>query len=192
MTCAITKIRMADFYRFFAMAMDYPQTDWMNSRFFDFIFGLLKELCWKTDHENVTNFIIKNSDSIDLLQLDHTRLFINGVPHVIAPPYASVYLSNSGQLYGPSTERTKVFYSERGYTLKSDQDIPDHLTYELEFLALLNERNRTDDEEFFLQKLFHPWFPTFRDRVMKGAQYPYYPIIVKLIDHFTKEEPKCL
>lgn len=188
MTSASTKISMADLYRFFAMAMDYPQSAWMNSHFFDFLFDLLSELRWKTDHKNLTKFITDNPGSIDLLQVEHTRLFINAVPHVLAPPYGSVHLTADGQLYGPSAERTKTFFSERGYNLKSDSDIPDHLIHELEFLALMNEQNKTEDEELFLQKLFYPWFPIFRDKVFSEAQYPYYPIIVKLIDYFTKEE----
>lgn len=188
MTSVATKICMADLYRFFAMAMDYPQTDWMNGHFFDFLFDLLKELRWEIDYKDLTEFSENNSNSLGLLQLEHTRLFINAAPHVVAPPYGSVYLTADGQLYGPSTERTKTFYSERGYDLKPDTEIPDHLVHELGFLALLNEENKIEDEEVFLQKLFSPWFSIFRDKVLAEAQYPYYPIIVRLIDYFTKEE----
>lgn len=188
MTCASTKISMADLYRFFAMAMDYPQTDWMNSHFFDFFFDLLKELRWEIDSKNLTKFITQNTDSLDLLQVEHTRLFINAVPHAVAPPYGSVYLTSNGQLYGPTTERTRTFYREKGYDLASETDIPDHIIHELHFLALLNEKDKREDEEVFLQKLFYPWFSIFRDKVLAEAQYPYYRIIVKLIDYFTKEE----
>ncbi|MCK5193296.1 MAG: molecular chaperone TorD family protein, partial [Desulfobulbaceae bacterium] len=114
------------------------------------------------------------------------RLFINAVPHVLAPPYASVYAHIDGTLYGPIAEKTKDFYREKGYAL-SQEDIPDYIVYELEFLAILVEQDE-DGYETFLDTLFYPWFSKFEEKVLHETEHPFFIIIVKLIDFFTREE----
>ena len=123
---------------------------------------------------------------METLQIEHTRLFINGVPHVIAPPYGSVYLDKS--LLGLHTEKTLRFYAECGYSLKSGSDLPDHIIHQLEFLSLLAEKGDAEHESEFLQTIFLPWFDKFGARVKQESQHPFYSVIVQLIDYLTKEE----
>jgi TorA maturation chaperone TorD len=121
------------------------------------------------------------------VQIEHTRLFINAIPHVAAAPYASVHYKGDGTLYGAIAEQTKKFYRSKGFTLARENDLPDHLVYELEFLALLAKED-PDGQREFLYSLFTPWFDIFRNKVLREAHHPYYRIVVNLIDFFTREE----
>ena len=182
-------IEMADVYRFLAAAMRYPQLSWKGAGYFSTLYSFLNDLGWEDDYKALCD-LIDHPDWLESLQEEHTRLFINATPHVIAPPYGSVYSSGNPQINGPTTGLTRNFYQERGYDLANEHDLPDSLTSELEFLALLSEENYPDDEERFLRTLFRPWFELFRDKVLEAAQCPYYKILVRLIDFFTKEEAR--
>ncbi len=181
-------ISMADIYRFLSQSMQYPNPDWMDETYFSAINNFLDELGWQDEAEALSKSIGQGKEWLEPLQIEHTRLFVNAVPSVIAPPYGSVYLSDDGMLYGPSAVKTKQFYRERGFAPSGEYDIPDHLSFELEFLALLAEDDRQEDEELFLKEHFRPWFPKFRERVLAEGRHPFYRVLVNLIDFFTREE----
>ncbi len=187
-TATAETVLLPEVYRFLAQSMRYPEPSWFNDAYFKVLFSLLTELGWDSELQELGPAQQNVSDFITELCVDHTRLFINAVPHVIAPPYGSVYLSADASLYGPSTDLTKNFYQEKGLELASLSEIPDHLVCELDFLALLAEQDRTDDEKLFLRTLFRPWFVIFRDIVIKQSGLPFYRVIVKLIDFFTDYE----
>ena len=185
MTASQTALSMADIYRFLAQSMRYPDSSWLQPDYFEWLFEFLDQL--GTDkEEEVIRRSLADADWLENLQVEYTRLFINAVSGVPAPPYGSVYLS--GSLYGPSAERTKSFYQEKGFTLSSAEEVPDSLQHELEFLALLNQDGAAEDEEAFLQQHFRPWFGKFKEKVEEEATHPFYPAVVKLIDFFTREE----
>jgi nitrate reductase assembly molybdenum cofactor insertion protein NarJ len=70
----------------------------------------------------------------------YTALFINSYPTLPCPPYESYY--KEGRLYGDSTEEVRRIYRQNGLEF-SHVEAPDHISAELEFLAL------TGDREFF-------------------------------------------
>ncbi|MCB2184556.1 MAG: molecular chaperone TorD family protein [Desulfobulbaceae bacterium] len=180
-------ITLPEIYRFLAQSMHYPDPEWMNADFIQFLNAFLQELHW-TDEADTLNTALKSSDNfLEDIQIEHTRLFINAVPHVAAPPYASVYFKGDGTLYGNIAEKTKQFYREKGFYLSKEDDLPDHIVYELEFLALLENTDKTGAQEF-LEDLFRPWFTLFYSKVTKEARHPYYRVMMKLIDFFTREE----
>ncbi|MBC8318662.1 MAG: molecular chaperone TorD family protein [Desulfobulbaceae bacterium] len=179
-------ITLVEIYRFLAQSMRYPEADWLDDTYWSVLTTLLTELEWHEELNELTTPRNNIADQLEDLQVEHTRLFINAVPHVLAPPYASVYAHVDGSLYGPIAEKTKKFYGEKGYSL-SQNDIPDHIVYELEFLAILADQDPEACEEF-LKILFLPWFPLFQERVLAAAKLPFYPVMVKLIDFFTRQE----
>lgn len=180
-------ITLSEIYRFLAQSMRYPDSDWLNDQYWAVLTTLLEELEWQKAIDNLSNARTEASDFLEDLQVEHTRLFINALPSVLAPPYASVYIGTDGSLYGPFAEKTKAFYRQKGYSLAQD-DLPDHIVYELEFLAILSEEDQEACEEF-LKTLFLPWFPQFCERVLSEAQHTFYPVMVQLIDFFTRQEP---
>ena len=183
-----TSTNMAEIYRFLAQSMRYPSPDWMQADYFSALNTFLVELGWDAEAQSIRQAIVEGADWLEPLQVEHTRLFVNAVPSVVAPPYGSIYLSADGMLYGPSAEKAKAFYREQGFDLAGEADIPDHLTFELEFLALLAEEGKSQEEELFLQQHFRPWFPKFQARVLQEGRHPFYGVLVNLIDFFTREE----
>ncbi len=177
---------IASLYRFFAQCMQYPDPSWMNEEFFGVLYNLLGSLDAIDEGVEIRRAIEHSSDPIEDLQIEYTRLFINGVPHVIAPPYASVYMDKSIQ--GSFALKTLQFYREKGCAMEASADLPDNLVHELEFLSLLAEDKDFAGEEEFLSTLFRPWYKHFCPRVAKETNHPYYRMVVTIIDFFTKEE----
>jgi putative dimethyl sulfoxide reductase chaperone len=176
---------MDDIYRFLALSMRYPESSWLGDQYLVWLFGLLGGV-GLTEEAGALHQRLACGKWLHKLQVEHTRLFINGLPHTAAPPYGSVYLS--GSLYGPSTERTRSFYRDNGYELAAGDEVPDSLERELEFLALLHQEGHSEEEGFFLRGHFRPWFGSFKQKVEEEASHPFYPAVVKLIDFFTREE----
>jgi putative dimethyl sulfoxide reductase chaperone len=177
---------IARVYRFLSQCMQYPDAEWMNDDFFNAFYNFLGALGAVEDSVSVKKEVDHSKDVIEDLQVEYTRLFINGVPHVVAPPYGSVYMDQS--LQGKFAGDTLAFYREKGFGMDEKADLPDHLIHELEFLSLLAEEKDITGEEEFLKKLFRPWFRKFQPRVIEGAHHPFYRVVVQLIDFFTKEE----
>lgn len=175
-------------FRFLARSLSYPGADWLNNDYFTALRSMLAGLGWHGDIRELDDIIQEDPDILETLQVEHTRLFINAVPHVVAPPYGSVHMPGEGTMMSKSTEQVRDFYRQRGFDLAPGKEIADHLVYELEFLALLAESGDPADEELFLQRFFRPWFGKFQDQVIEGADHPFYRIMVRLIDFFTKEE----
>ncbi len=180
-------ISLSDIFRFLAQSMRYPDETWFNDNFRQIFMTILGELQWQDQVIELETAWQTSEIFLEDVQVEHTRLFINAIPSVIAPPYASVYYKGDGTLYGAIAEQTKQFYREKGFELEETGDVPDHIVFELEFLALLageDQQGCTD----FLNTLFTPWFILFKSKVLEEAHHPYYKVVVQLIDFFTREE----
>lgn len=188
MSTTDTSQNIARVYRFLSQCMQYPDAEWMTEEFFNIFYNLLGTLKAEDEGVAIKKAIDGSDDALEDLQVEYTRLFINGVPHVIAPPFGSVYMDQSFQ--GAFAGDTLAFYQNKGFGMEKGADLPDHLIHELEFLSLLAQDNDIAGEEEFLIKLFRPWFEKFRIRVNDGALHPFYRVVVQLIDFFTKEEDK--
>ena len=186
MSDSTTSQDIASLYRFLAQCMQYPDPEWMNEDFFNVFYNLLGTFGAIPESKEIKIVLEQSQDYIEDLQIEYTRLFINGFPHVVAPPYASVYMDKSVQ--GAFALKTLKFYREKGFTMEKNADLPDNLIHELEFLSLLVEEEDFEGEEEFLNKLFRPWYKCFCPRVTEETRHPYYRMVVTLIDSFTKEE----
>jgi TorA maturation chaperone TorD len=166
--------------------MQYPDKNWVNDQYLEKLYLLLNALGEIEQSQKLQVACKQSTDFLEDFQVEHTRLFINGVPHVAAPPYGSVYIDKT--LRGQYSDKISEFYNTHGYRLKEGADLPDSLVHQLEFLSYLaRDKNQLAEEEF-LSRFFLPWFPVFATRVKEEAQHPFYPIIISLIDFFTKEE----
>lgn len=176
---------IAMLYRFLAQCLHYPESAWMTGDFRRELIELVRQL-GAVQEAQLLEQSHRVPNLIEALQIDYTRLFINGVPHVAAPLYGAVYLD--GSLQGPSTARTLAYYRERGYGMAETADLPDHLVHELEFLSYLAEQGDRHSEQEFLQQFFRAWFPAFSDRVFQQSCHVYYRTVISMIDYFTKED----
>ena len=173
-------------YRFLAQSLKFPEHSWFTDDFKTMFFSMLDQLEANEESENLRIFFARTDDFIEDLQIEYTRLFINGVPHVVAPPYGSVYLDKS--LQGLHASKTLTYYREKGCDMAEGSDLPDHIVHELEFLSHLAEDGDLAGEKEFLQDYFLTWFPDFKNRVLSEAHHPYYRLVITMIDYFTKEE----
>lgn len=177
---------IATLYLFCAQSMQYPAREWLNEQYLEKLYLLLETLGGVEQSQELQVACKNSKDILEDLQVEYTRLFINGVPHVPAPPYGSVYIDKT--LRGQYSDKVSSFYNAHGYRLKEGADLPDSLVHQLEFLSSLARDKNQKAEEEFLRRFFLPWFPNFAGRVKEEAEHPFYHIIISLIDFFTKEE----
>lgn len=134
--------------------------------------------------------------ALETLQVEYTYLFINAVPRVPAPPYASAY-TGQGLLMGEAAEEALRAYREVGLSLADDyHDLPDHLATELEFLAWLGGqagaayKNGEESEgnrwmvkgKAFLSQQLLPWLSPFRRRVEEASRISFYQELARLAE----------
>ncbi|MDR1713717.1 MAG: molecular chaperone TorD family protein [Coriobacteriales bacterium] len=88
----------------------------------------------------------RNTGTRQKLATDYTMCFdgVSTVGELVAVPYASVFIGELAELYQkPRAEVFKLF-REEGMSLKSGVNLPeDHISFELEFLAILSDRAAT-------------------------------------------------
>jgi len=186
MTNSCPSDHISTIYRFCAQSLHYPDRLWLTEQYLSSLYELLNALGGEKEKELLTSTLSSSNDYLEDLQVEYTRLFINGAPHVVAPPYASVYLEKS--LQGKYAEDILSHYHSLGYSLTTKADFPDNLIHQLEFLSFLAEDNNQQAEEDFLTRFFQPWYPIFSKLVKEGSQHPFYHILITIIDFFTKEE----
>jgi len=177
---------IAGLYRFCAISLRFPDLQWFTRDYLDTLYQLLTHMGGLDQKLIMEQAFAGPVLSLEELQIDYTRLFINGVPHVLAPPYASVYLDKS--LQGQSAEHIMSYYHSKGFLKREGSELPDHIVSQLEFLAYLVERGDQAGEAHFLTQFFSPWFHSFLSRVVNESRHPFYRIIVQMVDYFTKEE----
>ncbi|MBU0674294.1 MAG: molecular chaperone TorD family protein [Proteobacteria bacterium] len=178
----------SEIIRFLARSLEYPQSTWLNHHYLDGLSSLLTELGYQNDLTEILALPADSAEALENLQIEYTRLFINGIPATVAPPYGSIYHHGEGMLNGRSTEKTLEYYHSHGFDLADPSDLADYLPLELEFLALLLAENKEAEAREFYQEYLGPWFGAFRQRVREGSRVPFYRILIELIDFFTKEE----
>ena len=132
---------------------------------------------------------------LESFQAEYVRLFVNSREGVLAPPHASFY--TEGSLFGQSAQEALTHYGRFGITPDaSENEPPDHISYELEFLSFLcameqealDQGRQEDADGFrkaqadFLCNLLIPWANRFCDRIVENSDLAYY----QLVGAFTK------
>ena len=181
-------VSLTEVYRFLSLSMQYPDRRWLDDDYISLLYAFLDELGWSDQRTALASLTPLSASMLEALQVEHTRLFINSIPHVLAPPYGSHYLDSGGSLYGATAEKTRNFYRRQGFDLVVAGGIPDSLTLELQFLSFMHEQGHAAEEQEFLRTLFRPWFVKFQACVQKDAHSPFYKVVVRMIDFFTMED----
>jgi len=137
--------------------------------------------------------------TMEALEVEYTRLFLGpGLPAV--PPYESVYVNREeahvlGLLWSQATFAVRDAYQQAGLTPHPGSEPPDHLAAELEFIALLSQREAAARAEgdlqeaegirqqrtSFLANHLRRWAPVVAERVAEQAQHPLYEAAGKLL-----------
>ncbi|MDO4290192.1 MAG: molecular chaperone TorD family protein [Eggerthellaceae bacterium] len=131
-----------------------------------------------------------------LLATDYTMCFDGIRQHdgKTASPYASVFLSKDGLLYQEPRNSVFLLFLQSGLNLKPGIDLPeDHISFELEYLAILAERaqaaledGRADDaaqiieqSQAFLENHVSTWLPDFTALAGEILETRFYQGVVK-------------
>jgi len=183
----------AELFAFFALLMRYPESQFFDRELLDALQGLLN-FCQLSDAMDRLAAWQADRSMDELLndaQVAYTHLFINAVPHVIAPPYASVYMDGDGGLQGKTTEKIRQWYLKHGFDVAVPGEPADHIRFQLEFVAALFQEDREEAAETFIRTLFIPWFKRFLHRfgeTPEASRHPFYEASLQLIHTIVKEE----
>ena len=139
------------------------------------------------------------------LAVEYARLFIGPGKHI--SPHESVHHKREdgrwGQLWGPSTAEVKKIIESAGLSYQSEYTgLPDHISVELEFMqqVTLAEEKAWEDgdkdqalaclenEKKFIEKHLAEWIPDFCDKVINGAELPFYRVMAELTKKFIEFE----
>ncbi len=179
---------LADIFAFLALLMRYPEKSFFDDEFLDTLENLLTQLDLEPLRQRICTWRSSVDDLLLDAQVEYTRLFINGAPHVIAPPYGSVYLESEGALQGKSTETTRDYYRRYGFDIVNTAEPADHISLELEFLSCLYRQQEITAAETFVRTLFLPWFERFYQQLMAELRHPLYAVSIQLISLFVQED----
>jgi TorA maturation chaperone TorD len=128
----------------------------------------------------------------ETLQAEYTRLFINGYPHTVCPPYESVYLEK--RMHGDAAVSVSAAYAEWEMTVEAG--LIDHLSTELEFLAFLASAESLETDiskeaqeasKRFVRDHLHRWVPQFIEDLKVGATLDAYRMLGKLMEAVLAE-----
>ena len=72
------------------------------------------------------------------LQTEYTRLFVSSHPTLLCPPYESYY--REGIVYGNASVEIREIYESHGLNYVYESEPPDHISVELDFLAITGDR----------------------------------------------------
>ncbi len=157
-------------YHFLSLCLLYPQADLLRQ---------LRETATAMGQpwamEIVETFA---GESLEGLQVEHTRLFVNNIEGVACPPYESAYVD--GHLLTATTAAVAAFYEEWG--LQQASETADYLPVELQFMAyLLALESEAEDaqplemarQQFESEHLLR-WLPRFAADLQQHAQISFY------------------
>ena len=148
---------------------------------------------------------INSSDKTSLMEEYH-RLFV-GPYSLLVPPYESIYREIPRTVMGESTLEVIKRYQEAGFLLSpSFKDLPDHIAAELEFMALLCERERRawrrrdlsqaakllSLEETFLRDHLLRWIPNFTSKILASTEFPFYRALASLVKDYVLLDLDCV
>ena len=166
------------------------------------ILGVLANLRIK-----LNNGFLKKSEHelLEELAIEYARLFIGPGKHI--SPHESVHHKREdgrwGQLWGSSTAEVKRIIESAGLSYQPEYTgLPDHISVELEFMqqVTLAEEKAWEDgdknlalaclenEKKFIEAHLAGWIPDFCDKIINGAELPFYRVMAELTQKFIEFE----
>lgn len=201
---AATATARADLCRFLAACYYQPAPEFSEEKLFDSMTDAAEQIdpALATHARGLgEHFTV---EKVENLLVDYTRLFL-GPTHILAKPYASVWLTGENTLMQDSTMAVLELYREGGFEIdESFRELPDHIAAELEFLYLLicreNDARFNGDasarafiaalRKRFLDEHLGRWVRPFAAAVKVGAQSAFYRELAELTDRFVAIEAR--
>ncbi len=115
-------------------------------------------------------------------QAEYVRLFTNSPGGVVAPPYASIYIQNSGLLLQQGHDQAIAFYRKAALEPIESSEYGDHISHELAFVGQLFDKNDDALINDFLQEHLLQWYPDFLQRLLTANPCPFYNLLGQVTD----------
>ncbi len=158
--------------------------------------------------EGIEAFLQSSEEKlIEDLAVEYARLFLGPGKHI--SPHESVHHQREdgdwGTLWGAATVEVKKFIETIGLEYEPDyKGMPDHVSVEFEFMAVLARREakawaESDEaiarscvamQKKFLKEHLIQWIPDFCQKVIKQAELPFYHAVAELTRSFIEFENK--
>ncbi len=153
-------------YRYFSLLFSYPTEETLRQ---------IKDLSRNADVAGLRSHETLEAVPLEEIQAEYTRMFISAYPKLLCPPYESYY--REGLVYGDSSIAAREWYRRQSLDFTLEGEPPDHLSVELEFLAIRKDRA-------FLEKL-REWIYQFTERVKNNSTI--YGRCAEDLEDFLKE-----
>lgn len=132
-------------------------------------------------------------EAAEELAVDFCRLFIGPRGHM--PPVESVALGE-GRFWGDSTVAVLACYRSSGVAVPDDLHLlPDHVSAELDFVAMLEARGRREEARAFAQEHLLRWLPTLIRHIDKRARLVFYRVwargLLGFLDQLYRTSMPC-
>ena len=192
-------------YQLFAMAVSYPDDDWVAAIKAGELADTLQHLLGQLDRSLLQDFDQKalsdSGEQDESLAVEYTRLFDIG-------PGGSPISLYGGHHYGGRTgamEEVMRFYQHFGLQLEQTQvELPDHLVSELEFLHFMTfqearlEEQGADTSHYrrgqkdFIERQLGRWVPGLYVKIQEENALPLYTELFRLLSCFLQFEQQQL
>lgn len=150
-------------------------------------------------------FRLKGPDPRTELAVDYARTFLAAGRYEgsAACPFESIYTSEEHLVMQDARDEVRAVYVSNGVNVSESLHLPeDHLSFELEFVAILSDRARDclekDDEKAllsnleaqtdFLQGHVLNWIPNLEESVKAVAREAFYPAVMKILRGYVEED----
>lgn len=151
----------------------------------------------------------KGPDPRTDLAVDYARVFLSAGVYegVSANPYESIYTSEEGLIMQDARDQVRAIYISQGLGVDEAHNLPDdHISFELEFLALMSDKARKfvleDDgcaleenlqvqHDFICTHLLN-WLPCLAEKIDACAGKPFYPAVMRITRGFLEEDRSLL
>ncbi len=173
-------------YKFFSLLFSYPEE---RESFF-------KNLREFYPFENLKPLEDLEKLNFEELQAEYTRLFVAGYGITPCKPYQSVFSTEDRTLMGAAATETAKFFEL--FNLNVENDFPDKVNYQLEFMAFLlklkEETPYAEDKkklsllmrEFFKRHIL--WMEKFADCISENGEVEPLKEFAKMFKDFLKRE----
>jgi len=194
-------INRSKIYQIFALAVQYPDSEWVEAIRQGELADSLASLLGALDASLVSGFdreaLALAGEDDDALAVEYTRLFDVGSGGAAISLYGGHHQGSRTQ----TMEEALRFYLHFGLERDAMQhDLPDHLISELEFLHFLTfQQARIEDrggdpshfqrgQRDFIERQIGRWMPKLPPLLLEHEASPHYAELFRLLDLFLCHE----
>lgn len=198
---------LGDCYRFLAACFYEPETAWLKAGLLDNLGRSMEALRMNTSSlpGSMAERLARPGAEAELAVL-YAKLFV-GPFELLAPPYGSCHLEESGHVMGDTTLAVSEMYEQAGLQLAKDfKELPDHIAVELEFMHFLihgetQARQAGDADEAlaltqtqqrFLEEFLGPFVASLCPQLKEKADDEFYAALADCVVDLLKTHRSSL